>query len=166
MAEGEEMGPIGRLFLCARCRAQVVLCSRCDRGNIYCGTACARARRHESIRAAGKRYQGSRAGRFAHAARARRYRARRQNVTHQGSAPTPLAALLMPAAVLLPPASNTGRDAVVATVVALIGTSTPRCSRCGALRAIAVRQGWLRQHRRASGHLTGSKRSASADDFP
>lgn len=80
------MNQPGRMFLCGRCRAQVVLCSRCDRGNVYCGPACSQARRRVSVREAGMRYQGSRAGRFAHAARSQRYRARGQNVTHQGSA--------------------------------------------------------------------------------
>jgi hypothetical protein len=28
-----------RLFNCARCHRQVVICSRCDRGNLYCGFA-------------------------------------------------------------------------------------------------------------------------------
>ena len=62
------MEPVGRMFLCGRCRAQVVLCGRCDRGNVYCGPACAATRRQELVRAAGQRYQQSRAGRFAHAA--------------------------------------------------------------------------------------------------
>jgi hypothetical protein len=26
----------GRFFLCARCRAQVLVCRRCDRGQTYC----------------------------------------------------------------------------------------------------------------------------------
>jgi hypothetical protein len=146
------MQQTGRMFLCGRCRAQVVLCSRCDRGNVYCGSACAQARRRESVRAAGKRYQDSRAGRFAHAARSRRYRARGQNVTHQGSVVTPAGALLAPVAVLLPPSPAS--------------VPTARCSRCGAPRASAVRRGWLRHHRRVVGPSTGAKRRASADDFP
>src|SRR6218665_545194 len=78
----------GRLFLCARCRQQVVLCSRCDRGNRYCGRACWRLSREAAAREAGSRYQRSYRGRLAHAQRARRWRQRRaqapQNVTHQG----------------------------------------------------------------------------------
>jgi hypothetical protein len=61
----------GRLFVCARCRVQVVLCSRCDRGNVYCSQVCARIQRQLSLRATGARYQSSPAGRFAHAVRAR-----------------------------------------------------------------------------------------------
>lgn len=75
-----------RLFNCARCRRQVVICSDCDRGNIYCGRGCSCRARRESQRAAGRRYQRSRRGRFAHAERQHRYRTRRQEVTHQGSA--------------------------------------------------------------------------------
>ncbi len=74
-----------RLFHCARCRRQVVICRRCDRGNIYCGKRCSQPARRESLRAAGRRYQDSRAGRLKHAARQRRYRSRREKVTHQGS---------------------------------------------------------------------------------
>ena len=44
-----------RLFLCARCQRQVRICSYCDRGNQYCGPACARAARNESLRSAGAR---------------------------------------------------------------------------------------------------------------
>jgi hypothetical protein len=58
-----------RLFVCARCRAQVLLCSRCDRGQRYCGRDCSRAARQGSRREAAQRYQRSRAGRLAHAQR-------------------------------------------------------------------------------------------------
>ena len=34
-----------RLFLCARCRTQVLLCSHCDRGQRYCTPACSRQAR-------------------------------------------------------------------------------------------------------------------------
>ena len=37
-----EVAP-GRLIVCARCREQVLLCRRCDRGQQYCGVACSRA---------------------------------------------------------------------------------------------------------------------------
>ena len=85
------MEPTGRMFLCAGCRALVVVCPRCDRGQIYCSRDCAARARRASQRAAGRRYQASRRGRFAHAARARRYRARRNIVTHQGSDGAPTA---------------------------------------------------------------------------
>lgn len=73
-----------RLYLCGQCRRQVVICSGCDRGNIYCG-ACAPLARRRSVRAAGARYQQGRRGRHKHAERTRRWRARKNNVTHHGS---------------------------------------------------------------------------------
>ena len=81
-----------RLFLCARCRRQVLICSVCDRGQQYCNVRCSGLARDESLRAAGRRYQQSRRGRHCHAERQRRYRRRRREgacreiVTHQGSA--------------------------------------------------------------------------------
>ena len=47
-----------RLFHCARCGRQVRICSRCDRGNRYCGSDCARAARADSVRAAGRTLPG------------------------------------------------------------------------------------------------------------
>jgi hypothetical protein len=85
--QGEAPGS-ARAFACARCGAEVLVCSRCDRGQRYCGRECACPARRESVRAAGRRYQASRAGRFTHARRARRYRQRRRReeiVTHHGS---------------------------------------------------------------------------------
>ena len=80
-----------RLFVCGRCRAQVLVCSHCDRGQRYCADGCAQVTRNSLQRDAARRYQASRAGRFKHAARMRRWRERRaalqQSVTHQGSAP-------------------------------------------------------------------------------
>jgi len=77
-----------RLFICAGCRAQVVICSHCDRGNRYCGPRCWQAARRQSQREAARRYQSTRRGRLCHAERQRRYRQRRKDkVTHQGSPP-------------------------------------------------------------------------------
>ena len=42
-------------------------CSRCDRGQQYCGAHCNGLARRESLRAAGRRYQQSRRGRHCHA---------------------------------------------------------------------------------------------------
>jgi hypothetical protein len=83
--EAQQADATGRLFLCARCRAQVLICSCCDRGNIYCEQDCAQRSRREAQREAGRRYQSTRQGRRKHAERARAYRARQQKVTHQGS---------------------------------------------------------------------------------
>ena len=54
-----------RLYLCARCRVQVVLCSRCDRGNRYCGRACRHQAREDARRQTAQRYQRSWHGRLA-----------------------------------------------------------------------------------------------------
>jgi hypothetical protein len=142
------------LFICARCREQVLLCSRCDRGQRYCGRACSRAARLESRRAAGRRYQRSRAGRVAHAARSRRWRQRRHAdacqerarhdataldggvtnfVTHQG---WPSPAVDAP----LTPADEHG----AAMTGAVTSASATQCRRCAAPLLPWVRQGFLR----------------------
>lgn len=77
----------GRRYLCVGCRTAVLICSHCDRGQRYCTPRCADEARRRSVRASGCRYQDSMRGRHAHAERQRRYRARQQKVTHQGSPP-------------------------------------------------------------------------------
>ena len=98
-----------RLFLCLRCREQVVLCSHCDHGQVYCSRACSLAARHEHRRRSAQRYQSSRRGRLKHAARMAWWRRRRclgmtstlartganaNKVTHQGCLPMPADASL------------------------------------------------------------------------
>ena len=39
------MDPVGRFFLCQRCRAQTLVCSACDRGQMYCSSDCAQTAR-------------------------------------------------------------------------------------------------------------------------
>jgi len=132
------MDPVGRFFLCGRCRAQVVVCSRCDHGQIYCGEACSQAARRESQRGAGRRYQKSRRGRFAHAERARRHRQRRRqknNVTHQGSPEPPPDGLL--AANSMAAARRPQTPANPASFAAR------HCHFCGCRCAAAVRLGFL-----------------------
>ena len=78
-----------REFNCARCHKQVVICSPCDRGNIYCGRDCSRRSRALNHRIANQIYQKTLNGRQKHAQRQHRYRQRekekRQKVTDQGS---------------------------------------------------------------------------------
>jgi len=74
-----------RLFSCARCHKQVLICSKCDYGNIYCSKSCALERRRESNRQASRRYQSRPPGARNHARRQGAYRARQKKVTHQGS---------------------------------------------------------------------------------
>jgi|APSaa5957512622_1039677.scaffolds.fasta_scaffold37242_1 hypothetical protein len=65
-----------RLFNCARCSRQVIICSCCDRSNIYCCSECSQLARKKSLREAGKRYQNGLKGRHKHADRQKRYRQR------------------------------------------------------------------------------------------
>lgn len=77
-----------RLYFCCRCQAQVIICSRCDRGHRYCTQGCAADARTDSLQRAAKKYQSSWGGRVNNAARQQRHRERKkQIVTHQGSPP-------------------------------------------------------------------------------
>jgi hypothetical protein len=150
------MSETGRMYLCARCCAQVVLCSRCDRGQIYCGRDCAEQARGTAQRAAGRRYQASRPGRFAHAARARQYRMRCKIVTHQGS-PVP------PAGDLLRSEAAVPLTEVVGDPVAVEPTRW-RCCRCGTPCAEQVRIGFLRRRRRTFDRPTHAHRMPRRHD--
>ena len=88
-----------RFVVCGRseCRQVFFLCSACDRGRRYCGSACSRLARTESVREAGRRYQRTRDGRHAHAARQAAWRQRRQKVTHQSPPPGAPEATVAPA---------------------------------------------------------------------
>ena len=127
------MDRTARLFHCARCRRQRVICRTCDRGQRYCGVSCAQAARSVARRAAGARYQDSRAGRFTHAARQARYRARQQKVTHHGSV-APDAGVSLPAAARA--ACAVSRPVVVVMTVLL-------CTHCGSPCAPFLRRGFL-----------------------
>ena len=82
------MEPTPRLFLCIRCHEQVVLCSWCDHGQIYCGNVCAFFARQKSLRLARSRYQKTFIGRRNHAACQARYRAKlKKKVTDHTSPP-------------------------------------------------------------------------------
>ena len=85
---------IARFFVCAHCRGLATVCSLCDRGQRYCSRRCSHTARRRKQREAGRRYQQSRRGRHHHANRQRRYRARQNKVTHQGSSGACASALL------------------------------------------------------------------------
>ena len=140
-----------RLFLCARCKRQVLICSRCDRGQQYCGARCSGLARGESLRAAGRRYQHSRRGRHCHAERQRRYRRRCREgtggeiVTHHGSASSPCGGALAlhrvamrEASPSMPPKPATMRARAAS------GTSTRHCHFCARPLSEFVRLGWRR----------------------
>lgn len=126
----------GRFFLCAGCRVQVLICSHCDRGQIYCAGTCAPQARRASIRAAGRRYQDSRRGRRKHAERSRRYRAQQNKVTHQASP-------VMAADDLLAVDSTSQRS--IASEAMPAALSAWRCDFCGRQCAQFVRIGPMRR---------------------
>lgn len=75
-----------RLYHCVRCRHQCVICSDCDRGNIYCGSSCAQQARIQNHRIANQLYQKTFRGKQKHAVRQRNYRLRQKiKVTDRSS---------------------------------------------------------------------------------
>src|SRR5689334_9561932 len=68
-----------RLFSCQWCGQQVRLCRWCDRGQRYCGSVCALARRQAAQRVFSAAYQQTRRGTELHAARMQRYRDRQRS---------------------------------------------------------------------------------------
>ena len=129
------METVARLFLCARCRKQVCICSDCDRGQQYCDDDCALTARRLSLRAAGRRYQSTRRGRSKHAERMRRYRAKKQIVTHHSSpAPAPDALLLLCLGVIV---------AAAIAVPAVPAGRARRCHFCGRPCSVFVRLNFL-----------------------
>jgi hypothetical protein len=131
-------GKPARLFLCQGCRVQVLICSHCDRGHTYCANGCALKARRNAQRDAGRRYQMSRRGRLHHAARSRRHRARKNNVTHQGSSSDQSDALLPEdRAVAIREKSSTDRASL----------SRWHCHRCGRRCLQFVRRNFLRRCR-------------------
>jgi hypothetical protein len=177
---------LARRFLCARCRAPALVCSHCDRGQIYCAAGCAAVARQQSQRDAGRRYQGSLRGRFRHAARTRRWRERHallavsavrsematpQSVTHQGS-PLPASdAVLtvpspMPAAATPAPASTAQSCTAITTSSASspaatlpVTSSAWRCHWCHTPCVARVRLDFLRHSRPARRASTRSEPS-------
>ena len=140
-----------RLFLCARCRRQVLICSVCDRGQQYCGARCSGLARDDSLRAAGRRYQQSRRGRHCHAERQRRYRRRRRDgvcrekVTHHGSAASRCGAPLVRQRVLRREASpSMSPKPVTKRARAASGTSKMQCHFCARPISEFVRLHWRR----------------------
>jgi len=83
----EQLGAL-RLYRCQSCGQVALICSRCDRGQLYCAAGCAQQARRASLRRAGKRYQQTKGGKHKHAARMDQYRReQKQKVTHQGPPP-------------------------------------------------------------------------------
>ena len=128
-----------RIYYCGRCRKQVVICSRCDRGQIYCSDGCSDAARERSSREAGKRYQESSKGQENHARRQKSYRTRSAStVTHQGSPET------------APVAEERAAVATAVTVTALSVVTPAACalgapsalSNTGSTQTVPIRSVW------------------------
>jgi len=70
----------GRLYSCVLCRRLTIICSRCDRGQIYCSPECSQKARRRKQRKANRDYQDTKKGRRKHAERTHRYRQRKRRV--------------------------------------------------------------------------------------
>ena len=132
-----------RLYYCALCHTQAVICSHCDRGQIYCGDRCSKIARLKSCREAERRYQLTPGGKQKHAARQKRYRMRqKEKVTDQGSATPTRNALLH--------SVKNKTDEVDASWVA----TQKSCCMCKKPVSSWLRNGFLRYYRaQASPHL-------------
>ena len=153
-----DMARSARLFLCARCRDQVLLCSHCDRSQLYCSAACSYAGRRERRRESAKRYQNSRGGRLKHAARTACWRQRRRSlrqasagddidkVTHQGCPCSAADALLLacdkPNACEPNARTESAADAQPTTAGAVLSVAL-LCRRCAQALLPHLRLSWL-----------------------
>jgi hypothetical protein len=156
--DGQPAPGSGRLFMCVRCRCEVVVCSCCDRGQIYCGVDCAEQARRQTLRGAGRRCQQTRRGRRMHAARMARYRAKlaqsgvavampdegrpREIVTHHGS-PAPATDDLVAGGATAMPRND-------ASPAEPPGPAMTQCHWCGRCCLLPLRREFLRRcdHRR------------------
>jgi hypothetical protein len=124
-----------RLFNCALCYAQVRLCTRCDRGNRYCGQICAVEARRRSRADACRRYQRSFAGALNHANRQAAYRVRvSKQVTHQGSAEDQAYAIL---------SEENDKEIFEATPTAPESRERTSCTGCGAWGGLFARPDFI-----------------------
>jgi len=153
-----------RLFLCVRCRAHVLLCSHCDRGQVYCTRACSFAARRERRRHTAKRYQDSRSGRLKHAARTACWRKRRRSpqlasagggidkVTHQGCLPLSTDASLLACDTthvgepITQDAVSDPAEHVESASLTTTAFAAALCRRCAHSLLPHVRMGWLRRN--------------------
>lgn len=134
------MLPSARFYLCARCRSQAFICSRCDRGQIYCTERCAATARHQSQHEARQRYNKTRRARTLNAERQHRYRLRQttqkhERVTDQGFGLVPATA-----------SSSASTDQRVAQPFSPVATAAGIvvCVRCACECAASVRLGFLK----------------------
>lgn len=69
-----------RAFNCAWCQMPVSIPVNRDRGHMYCSPICSKLGRKKSLRAAGKRYQSTRIGKFKNAKRQHDHRVRKKEL--------------------------------------------------------------------------------------
>lgn len=124
-----------RLFSCMRCHAQTLVCSHCDRGQIYCDPTCAHAARVQSCRSAEKRYQLTPGGKMKHALRQRRYRARLEKIVTDHSSHSPTSNGLL----------KTVKNKAVKADMSQ-GDDNKRCCFCKKPVSSWIRNGFLRYH--------------------
>ncbi len=125
------MNNTARIYNCVRCHRQCIICSDCDRGNIYCGSACAVLSRTQNHRITNRIYQKTFRGKQKHSVRQRYYRLRqKQKVTDQGSANTPPNDLL-------PTVKNDNKKTMSGKIC---------CHFCGKNVSPYLRNGYLRCH--------------------
>jgi len=130
-----------RLYHCVRCHCQVIICSHCDRGNIYCSGQCATQSRLEKQQDANNRYQSTAKGMRCHALRQQHYRQRqKQKVTHQGSVDLSSYDLLL----VEPKREKTVKKVI--TPPFSTDKSTHYCHFCGCQCAQQLRWVFLHQH--------------------
>ncbi len=138
-----------RLAGCPRCRRLFAICSRCDRGHVYCGRPCSSAARRDSLRRARRRHRHSPEGRLDHRDRERERRQRRRRVGDHPSAPPPLCVSV----------GQEGLDGTpTSSVASHIGGFVPRCRVCGR-RSRWARGGSASQRSRAVPHRPASIRT-------
>lgn len=130
-----------RLYQCVSCHKQCLICSECDRGNIYCLDGCADIARRKSCRAANQRYQNTSRAKTLHAARQKRYRNNlKQKVTDHGSNKQPQNALLRKV-------KNEAEE-----VVFIHESEALRCCCCHKVVPSHLRRDFIQQNRRKNTH--------------
>lgn len=133
-----------RLFNCASCSSQTTICSKCDRGNIYCGSMCSREARTRNHRKANKRYQKTQKGRMNNAERQRRYRLRQ---SEKNKKVTDHRSPVLPPNDLLPDVPNEEK---------LHSTEPMCCHFCEEEVSPLLRNGYLRDHKNHQLHHSSS----------
>lgn len=135
-----------RRFKCPRCAAICYICSCCDRGQLYCGPACATAARVERLRRLRQAYARSGEGKKKNRARQAAFRARRQiRVTDPAPPEPPPPAIVVVAAEI----ANGSRAAASGIVCVVCGAASSRD---------LVRLDFIRRRGRVEPHHPGVRR--------